>query len=486
MFFDMNIFLDGSWRIFKGQRPYTDFFIATGPLHYYMIALFHFLFGFGKTSIFLHLFIIHSLVILATFWMLHKKLPFWLAALATILSASCFYWHIAFPWYSQSAHFWGILGAAVLAHHFPLDSNRKAAWISFFAGLMVAFSAMTKQNIGCLYFALFIVLFLTLPRRKLTLPLYLTGLITGLGLVFLFFVRSWPSFYEQVLIGGSAGRIGLLENFLKKPYLIFYNYYWILASFVLLAVFGLKIRTNLFYFFLFFGLYATGILSTFTSGSIYQSDNQIMGLYFGAGLLILNPGHLKSLSGFQKIVFKILVLGFVLTGIFLISLYTKYGIELKGWSKPYLSLFKHTTVDPTGNYPLKSEPLRGWRMEKKQGQALDDLAEYIRTNVPESDSLLVLTDLQILYALTNRQSYKGITLCFVDDGWPTPGNLRNKVSQNILTNPPIWVVTHKGRIAFGTRVLDYLGLKQNFIQNYGQVRQFGNYVLLRQIPSQNQ
>src|SRR5579871_2167564 len=36
---DVPILLDGGWRIFNGQMPYRDFYLALGPIDYSLIAL---------------------------------------------------------------------------------------------------------------------------------------------------------------------------------------------------------------------------------------------------------------------------------------------------------------------------------------------------------------------------------------------------------------------------------------------------------------
>ncbi len=37
-FFDMGGFLDASWRVFRGQKPYVDFIYTTGLVRLYMNA----------------------------------------------------------------------------------------------------------------------------------------------------------------------------------------------------------------------------------------------------------------------------------------------------------------------------------------------------------------------------------------------------------------------------------------------------------------
>src|SRR3989344_5128777 len=76
--FDMGGILDGSWRVFQGQKPFVDFVFIMGPLHLYMNAFFFAIFGFGKTAIWMALVTIHSVAIICTALIAAKLLPAWL------------------------------------------------------------------------------------------------------------------------------------------------------------------------------------------------------------------------------------------------------------------------------------------------------------------------------------------------------------------------------------------------------------------------
>ena len=87
-FYDMCFNLDGAWRIFMGQKPNVDFISYSGPLHYYMVAAFFKLFGFGKTALWMHLVVVHSIVIVVVFLMTYRRLPFVISFMVTILTTT--------------------------------------------------------------------------------------------------------------------------------------------------------------------------------------------------------------------------------------------------------------------------------------------------------------------------------------------------------------------------------------------------------------
>jgi hypothetical protein len=66
----------------------------------------------------------------------------------------------------------------------------------------------------------------------------------------------------------------------------------------------------------------------------------------------------------------------------------------------------------------------------------------------------------------------------MDGDWPTRGHLREKVRNNILSNPPDWILSHQSRIPFGSYIAQYLKLDVIFKMNYGKVYQTHTYVLL--------
>ena len=90
-FHDMGSFLDASWRVSNGQRPYLDFIYHAGPVHLYLNAFFFKIFSFGKTALLAHLITVQSIVISAVFLALWRNVSFPITVLVTLLTGPAFY-----------------------------------------------------------------------------------------------------------------------------------------------------------------------------------------------------------------------------------------------------------------------------------------------------------------------------------------------------------------------------------------------------------
>ena len=120
----------------------------------------------------------------------------------------------------------------------------------------------------------------------------------------------------------------------------------------------------------------------------------------------------------------------------------------------------------------------------------DDMVEYVRREIPAGDSILVLADMQILYPLANRESYRGIPFIFdvrprlQFKNMPMPGRQTEEVRQNILQNLPDWIIVYQGPSQLETNffvegITRYLGLSAELEKSYDGVKTWGPYVLLK-------
>lgn len=458
-FFDMGSHLDMAWRLSVGQKPHVDFLSYTGPVHFYLSALFIHLLGFSKAAIWTHLVVVNSAVIGLIAWMLWKKCPLLVTWLVAALGMVSFYWTYSHPWYTQSAHLWALAAVAVLT------VRKETFTVGLFTGAMATLSFFTKTNVGVLYVSLFFIYLCAAENRKKTLSGYFAGIAAALLALKILFIPSLGAAWEQMLAYGLSQKGRALE-ILRDPSLWFANYYWAPALLVTLSLWKRVKKSELL---LLYGLWAVAILSTFTSGAVAESDVQVTGFYFAMAFVLLYKYNAKKMI-------KILTGGMAFS---LIILYTVYAVELKQWSVAEIMTFNNQRIDPRGDYELKSGGLKGWKVKKEQGEAVDGLVEFIQNNVPKDESLIVLTDLQILYPLTGRDSYRGIPWIFTIDQSPAPGKQLEEFRQKFLSNEPLWVVTHRGRVAYITGLLSYLGIMAELRRDYVLAGEFGNYLILR-------
>ncbi len=210
------------------------------------------------------------------------------------------------------------------------------------------------------------------------------------------------------------------------------------------------------------------------TGTMKMSANiPLMGIHSALGFALIYSNEKLQVATPRKITRWIPIVLLMFLTIWQITESAKRGLRLDTWT--------YGNQDPFGDYALKSEPLNGWMVHKESGEAVDELTEFIKRNVPQNERLLVLTDLQILYALTGRDSYRGVPFIFHVGAVPTIGRQLDNVRTNILANPPEWIVTHRESDlrSFVSAIIAYLGLTEFVKNNYFPVFYKNNYAILR-------
>jgi len=484
--YDMGASMAVSWRVFSGQDPYIDFIYKTGPIHLYMKVFFIKLFGFGKAAVLAHLITISSLVTSVTFLISFRRMPVLVAFLVTLLSTTCFYWPISHPWYDQSAHFWGILAVGCLILHLPFQSKRTAFWTGLFCGAAAVVSFMTKTNIGGAYGLVFFLVFAVSKRCAKAIAGYLVG--TLLTVLFMLLIIASPRLYVQQALVDFAGTAipNRFKNLLSISNWLFVNHYSIPVLMVVLIAFTHWIRTKKIFFqemlILFLGVTFVCIFSVHTSSIIREANIPLWGIQIALAFIYLYAIEKVREGNFGRLLHQISLIILIVLTVCLTALAAVRGFQLKYW--------QYIKRDPVGVYPIKAEPLRGWLAEKEFGEALDQMVEYINMYVPKNETLLILTDMEIIYPLTERDSYRGVSHKFFLspplESTPIPGRQRRQVRENILAYPPDWIVTHirpspERPSSFVTGLLSYLDISNFFHSSYVKVEEWGRYALFNKI-----
>jgi len=477
--FDMSIFIDGSWRVFNGERPHVDFPFGTGALHFYTMTLFYHLLGFGKTAMWAHLATISAMAAFAVFAIARPSLPRLYTYAVTALAAVSFYWGFSFPWYTHTSHLWGLLGIAALAPFLPLKDPQRAFRTGFVCAVAAGLSLITKTNVGAAYIVLFAMTFAVSAHRRAAFKGYALSFLTVFPLLLLVFESPVQAYLREVILGYSAQQTFRLKTLLKvhKTWDIwFVNHYWIICLTTLAAVWNRR-REEKEALVLLFGMWGMAVATTFTSGAVYQVDVQLLGAMMALAFIILRRSVKAARHRWGKLARRAAFLGLVVLTVALTSLHARYGLNLKGWTHIYFGPFT-TIKNPEGNYVLRRGTLKGWRCDSYLGKSLDTIIGFFEEEVPAEDRMLVLTDLQLLYAMTGRRSFPGMPLSWVDFWWPIKGPMMDGVVQSMRSDWPEWIISHSGRIAFGTTIMDYLGIKDEVFKQYVLYKETGNYVIL--------
>lgn len=481
-FFDMGSFLDASWRIFIGQRPYVDFMYTAGPVHLYLNAFFFSILGFGKAAVLAHLIIVHSTVIVLTFLIARKHLSIFYAFLCALLTTTCFYWPLSFPWHNQTAHLLGLLALSELFLIFPFTKAKTAFIAGWAAGICVALSLMTKINLGGSYFMVILAVLLTSSKRKQSVFGFVLGIAATL-VVFATVLINPVRFFEQTsvyygsLLKTRGPKLLDIKNWLT-------NDYWAILLIVLFNLRGhLKLirdesfRQSLLFF---LGIYFIGIIAIHFCGMFKPSSIYLWGFHVAFGYIVMDKiKHTCTVSyheAFHRLSLKLLTL----FTFFLIAKSAVYGYQLIGWA--------YIDRDPVGTYPMKTKALEGWMAEEVPGKAMDEMVQYINSNIPKNELLLILTDMQILYPLTKRDSYRRIPFNFFVGPYgyfPVPGKQQEEVTKNILAQPPDWIITHDRNLEyleptyFVQDLVSYLNLTEFIDSSYALVKEMPPYQIFK-------
>lgn len=465
-FYDMCFPIDGAWRILNGQRPYADFILFTGPVHFYLYALFIKIFGVGKTAILAYLILSHSVVIVMVFLVLRKTASLAVTAIGTLLAMTSFYWPVSYPWHDQTAHLWSILAIGVLLNRMPFKDDQGAFRTGFFVGVMATLSLMTKINLGMIYVAFFGVVLLSDFRRRMSCLGFLTGLV--LVMVGIFVVVGAPQeFFNQIFLFGSAKAHERLPRLLD-PRNWTVNYYWIFLALVLPNLL-FKNRGEKIKLICFIGIVFVGILSVITGDMIFTANTVLWGVVWGVAMLFM--GSLRR-DAFQNqtaaVVYRISRGAIMIFAVFLIIKSVQYGIELKVWTRLDHKIGEYT-------YSLKTQQLQGWKCIPRDGIALDGLVEFFNRQVSKDDTALIITEMQILPALTGMKSFKHVPIIsFHKNITPVPGEQLTQVQRAICGNLPDWIVCDFIAVR---DIIPYLGLRDVFWGLYEPEKELGFYAV---------
>jgi len=288
-------------------------------------------------------------------------------------------------------------------------------------------------------------------------------------------IRSPLQYAEQSIL---AFKIPAQQTSRLLPLLFFptwfINYYWIAVAVVLFNT-GLNWKKYQPFMTLFLGIFVLAIFSASTSAMKMSANIPLMGIHTTLAFVLLYKIRSLQNPEIRNVKNRISIAILVLFTLYSIQVSAKRGLDLEAWT--------YGGLNPFGDYPLKTKQVEGWLAPKESGEAVDHLVEFIDQHIPKTESLLVLTDLQILYPLTKRDSYRGIPFIFSDGLNPPPGKQLEEVKNNILKNPPAWIVTHKNSFekSMINFIIPYLGLRDFIMNSYAPVQSWNNYILLKKV-----
>lgn len=458
--FDMATDLGAAWRVYTGQKPFQDFIYHTGPLHIYTSAFFFHLFGFAKNTQLLHVVIISTMVILLTFDIFRRHLPWYLVIFVVWLTSFSYYIPTSYPWYDFTAHFWGIIALWAVIAHMPLENHPRKVLISSLTGVLVGVVIMAKTNIGIYYGAAFLVYWIAIAKKPIEVLSYILAVIVTF--VVLLYLLAEPYHYFRDAIWAYAFRQWF--RFTRNTGGLIPKSYVPLMLVVLLCA-GRNWKVLKEKLVLFLGTMVLGFLAV-KSSSLGTANTPLRGIQVGLALMLLwENGKILS-SPLSKRINQTAIVFVVLLG-------TLFGLKsfYHGWARDKW-MFSDAKL---GDYPLKTPPFEGWMFERKDGEAIDAMVAYMRENVPKEETLLIAGNVQIVDILLGRESYRGLPYIYSD--LVMLPEQTHEVVQKIMANPPQWIVYELDRE--GKVVNEIAYVPDFFLAKYGRVKTWGRYALYK-------
>lgn len=463
--FDYGAFMDLAWRIICGQKLYTDVITHVQPLFPHIMALFMKIFGYGRHGALAHI-IASSSAMIVLVYAIVRRLPAYAVAIVLSLTMVGFYWNYPFPAYNQDGFLFGMPGVLALSMRLPFSTKRSAFMTSFICGLFAVLSAMIKINIGAVYGIVFAGTLMLGPFKKESFAGLTAGGLLGIAFVF--------------------PMIGDVREFLSQNYLYAHNQtvrmhhvrffaqsYWIPVALVLLHL-GKDALQRLQRTALFLGIFFVALIHYNTSSMFIQAHIPLMGTLVGFGWLLIEEVRTGTTPGaFLKIIRLFTVPALIIFSVFQMAQSAAFGLQI--------AFGKHPNHDLLDDYTFKEEPFAGMQGSRGWGEPLDQIPAYVKQNVPQKDSMLIIGPFLPVYAITGHQSYRGVNYDFKIDNTPAPQHVQ-RVKNVILNNPPDWIITYKDRSLFPINALVvYMEIQPFILTHYRPEKTWDGVALLKKV-----
>ena len=529
-FFDVSAFLDAGYRVSSGQVPYRDFLYCAGPVHLYMHAIFLKLFGFTKTAVQAHLCTISCIMVFLTYVTARRELNRLVSTLLAVVTVLCFYGPIGHPWYDQNAWFWMFLAVFTVLLMKPLRSVNHARLTGLLAGCFVALSFFCKSNVGA-----FGGLALVGPMLLSGYPVVmstsaLAGFLCSAAAVLLPVTTLHDYYYQNWICLSPGGRLLNYQGLRSVFYLSMHPLFMPLACVPMLVGGRDYARRNMQTFVLLVGVSLAACLSAWTGSMVTSSNMSAVALEvlllalltadlvrsdatgdaptprlrFGvmpavalAGfigyrlvggntpcliglcliLICLLAADLPRMNGLWRIQLKPLLqagagqsLLVVLIG-FMIGHAARQTVDQQVWH--------WRKSNAMSDYALQTRGLEGWHCCARHGQGFDKMVAFIKSNIPEKDSLFVYPDMTLIYGATGRPSYRYAPF-FFGVGYPADALSVALFRDRFRQAPPDWIVEHTDpELSNPAEVMKWLELYDYIAGNYVMDRQWDDFRLLK-------
>ena len=404
--FDQSIVFDGGYRVLLGQRPFRDFFLPTGPVPFWIQAVFFALGGVDYGAYLAHAAVLNAAASLLVYAFLHLALPResrLFAYLGALLTAFWFYPPFGTPWLEQTGFFFQLAAAVALLLGIRAEKRRWAVA----AGVAVVASFLSKQNVGLLSLVACAAMALASERRRALLAGLAAGAASGAGAFGLWLVlRSRPdhfwTFFFRIPAAEGARRFSgsflsdlfFEELSLRDPVRAVCSLAFLLGLSVLASR---RARAR-------YGLAATCLVSLFVVQSVFihVTNNEPENAFAFCGLIAaLGLGMAYGLARSVPAARLTLVASSLLIGISLASYGRSIALTRRVHDVFFRSRFDESVVSEA-LAPVRwaiPTPVARRRPERVRVEDVDALVHFLRAS---EGNFFVFPDYTVLYGLTGR------------------------------------------------------------------------------------
>ncbi|RAP35593.1 hypothetical protein DID80_06180 [Candidatus Marinamargulisbacteria bacterium SCGC AAA071-K20] len=396
-FRDFIIVFEGTYRLFLGQIPYTDFFIPTTPLSYYLPLPFFYLFGPTVTALMALTSVMSVILALIFYKEIKKEVPFIAALFLCIAGFFCFNGKFNYPYYSTSVPYF-FVSLAIL----NLVSSLKQKTLSnknlFTISMLLLASLLSKQDVGAVSTTLItLYLFYFKPAsfknifKYFILP-YIIGIV-AVGGHFLY--RT--DFLEHIYIGGK----GMFATSINPLHFITSIPFSLTAWFIVIAsVLWFKIKEKRAYLGLIIVFCSTAYITSFFTTSIYEvrAVPLVISLYLFYEVLKDRSQKVSKQKQIAALVFIAIVISN--SG----ALFSRYIIGSFAYTP-----FTKQSPKMLPQYTRLSRSYKGVPILKEHHKPLQEIRALIKEN---QNSFINLSEYQFLYSDYNVAPPKPFPLNF--------------------------------------------------------------------------
>ena len=403
---DSFIIFDSGFKVLNNVHPFKDYWSLTGPLLDYMQSVFFLFFDINWFSYVLHAAFVNSLLSIIVFYFflqigIKKKYSFIYAISTSILA----YPTIGTPFVDHHAVYFSFI--SVIYFMLAIKTNRKLFWILSSLFLVLSFFSKQVPSAYIGLFLLLIVIFKLFLKKKNNnyLFFFYSGLTSLAAILLISLINGIPLknfiiqyLYYPLTIGEN--RIESLTHDFKNTFLQYKFVYFAILPAILVFVLEIfkKKKINNIENFLFFVIFFISVIIFIYNQKL--TKNQILIFFLIPWCLGISHYFMIKIEN-KKFIINLLLIS-------LVAVTYKYHIRYNE-NKKFMEL---ENIDKSGaiNARILDKRLSGLKWITKRyfddpEYELKKLGEIKNIINNDENNKIIVSDYQILSALTNNKNY---------------------------------------------------------------------------------